>query len=92
VINLMDALRKSIEAETPRKPAAGQSATRRQAARKRLISCRLSHCESSYRIENRRVVILGLITRVEIGHMRMPSAGKGCSNSRGSSSSLSQRS
>ena len=35
VVNLMDALRKSIETETPRKPAAGQSATRRQSARKR---------------------------------------------------------
>ena len=37
VVNLMDALRKSIEAETPRKPAAGQSATTRRlsSARKR---------------------------------------------------------
>ena len=36
VVNLMDALRKSIEAETPRKPVASQSATRRpSSARKR---------------------------------------------------------
>jgi hypothetical protein len=32
VINLMDALKKSIEAETPKKPAAGQAKTRRRAA------------------------------------------------------------
>jgi DNA end-binding protein Ku len=31
VINLMDALKKSIEAETPKKPAAGQAKTRRRA-------------------------------------------------------------
>src|SRR5215211_6735449 len=35
VVNLMDALRKSIEAEAPRKPAAGQAAARRQSTRKR---------------------------------------------------------
>jgi DNA end-binding protein Ku len=32
VVNLMDALRKSIESETPRKPAAGQAAARRQSS------------------------------------------------------------
>jgi DNA end-binding protein Ku len=35
VINLMDALRRSIETEAPKKPAAGQSKTRRSTARRK---------------------------------------------------------
>ena len=35
VINLMDALRRSIESETPKKPAAGQAKTRRSTARRK---------------------------------------------------------
>jgi hypothetical protein len=35
VISLMDALRRSIETETPKKPAAGQSKTLRSTARRK---------------------------------------------------------
>jgi DNA end-binding protein Ku len=35
VINLMDALRRSIESETPKKPTAGQAKTRRSTARRK---------------------------------------------------------
>ena len=42
-------------------------------------------------LNNGGIVILGLLTRVEIGHIRIGSAGNGRIRSRGSASSLSQR-
>jgi hypothetical protein len=35
------------------------------------------------RLDDRGIVILGLLTRVEIGHIRIGSAGNGCINSPG---------
>jgi hypothetical protein len=42
-------------------------------------------------LDNRWIVVFWLVTRVEIGHIRMRSAGNGRIKSRGSGSSQSQR-